>query len=330
MIAVGRTGHGPFVRSVRTWLDADVLQLPVFLLAVDYHSHAETAPDVDVLNGKMAVVHHVDAVLAVVVVVEPVQFAFPELLSVRDVVRGRHPGIVGGIVRTARLLDARPYPYAVRCEPHALGAPISFRKPEMPRRARCEPFPATVHHLHLLHRHGVWIVRMPVKVSKLEIGIRGIRGFLINVDSRADAEAGERIAFPVPIHLEVADLDALAVLHEKVRIVVDEFALWLASEFRRTLKLENGSAPVEREVSHVRDDDSGGRIVALVRTGGEFERAGTESAARLDRTVYRRSVEPVGDGKTVVSRLHDRRLAAARLLHRKLRTSSRRMHHACR
>ena len=60
----------------------------------------------------------------------------------------------------------------------------------------------------------------------------------------ANAEAGERITFPIPVNLEIAHLHSLTVLYEKACAIVDKFTLRLASELRRTPEHENCAASI--------------------------------------------------------------------------------------
>ena len=218
-------------------------------------------------------------------------------------------------VSVVRLYE-RPHAKARGREPFALRADVPERHAEV-RGMSAPARPVGGHGRQQLHGHVLRILRMGS--VELEVRVRGVVRF-VHMPVHALRPHGERVVFPVPVHVEILDNRAQAVLHFDVRLALELRRLMVE---RRMVAPEDERCafPVEREVREAVDHDvrpirPGGRPTTAVKAPvGSRRQLDPRRAAALclcERRMNGDGVVFVRLGKPEVFRADDRTALAGR------------------
>ena len=322
---VERRGHRAHARSaarrrrIPRRPHGHVHELPVVLRALDVECVAAARVDVHVLKREVTVREHVEAVLADVVVRKAVEPALAKLVAAldRQAVAALAAVVYDLVValvdvcpvrrRTHHRIEAR----AVRRQPLHLHAVASLVRAEVAAAPRLgEPRAPAVHQLlgkvgECLDRHVPGIGRMAVVVDEVELPVGSVVT-VVEMDVDEAHALGERVDLPVPVDVQVADLQPLVVQETERTVVRRDLDLPVRHVARdaRPVEDEARALAVDQQVPRVRDDDAL-HVVAAVDARRELHAVGADLPRVGDRARHARGVVRVRRRKAEVGGLHD-------------------------
>ena len=289
----------------------------------DDDAHPERRLDRAVPQGEMLVAVQHEGVLAVVVMAKPKEIANRVPLGRPVVVLGRQAAVVlRRGVGSAIGLHARPDADAVRRKPFHLAAEVPFALPEIVVLAKAHPLARLVRRIERLDRERLAIERMSLVIREPEVEVALERAALPDVHVRDGHESAERILLPVPVEIEVGNLEPRTPLDPEARAIEVVHPLRLVAEVARAVKDERCALAVEFDVLEPLRDNAL-RIVAVVGARREHDPVRPAAFRFGERGVDGRGVVACGGLQAECGRLHDGSARPARRLDGEIRTPGR-------
>ena len=299
VVSVRGAAREAFGQLVLRRRKAHVHHLPVVLLAAHRQAMPAAAPDVHVLQREMPVSVHRDAAQAVVVVQQTVGYSDGNLphraaVGLRVVV-----ALVGGRhLRVGRRLHAGPDTERVGRDPGALRPLRVAEEDQAVGRRADEVATCRVHGGGRLQGRQRGVAR--VWTVQLHVEVRGVVVLLVHELVDAGADGGERVARPVPVHLEVAEHAALGARYHQIRAALP----------CGTAEDEHGAVSVEREVAQAFHAHAAAK--APVRAGRQVEPARAHALRLGEGARERGGVVVVRDGEPEVGGIQSGAAVGAR------------------
>ena len=299
VVRVGRGRDG--VAAARLGADVDVHELPPLLRPARLHAQPAARPDVHVPQREMPVGRQHEPVQPVV--------AVRDCVCAADVDRLHEAAVVLRLVAVERFVGhvplrrahVGPQPEARGRDPLALRADVPEAHPEVRAHARGARHPRAGlvrrHRREQLHGNRIRVFR--VRLLQVEVDVGGVVR-LVHVLGRARAPHGERVAFPVPVDVEVLHHRADAVPHLHVPLVLQQLGL---RRERRVVapEHERRALAVEGEVLHPVDLHPRA-VEAAVRPRRQLQTARAQAARLRERGVDGHGVMLVRLGEAEVDR----------------------------